>query len=147
MTLQQLVSKPRKHVRKKYKRKDLCFCPQRKGKCEKVFNMTPKKPNSALRKVARVKLYKTWKLITAYIPGRGHPLQKHSVVLVRGGRRKDVPGMRYTLIRGKFDFNTYVSKETPRRITSRSCYGVKRPQPLYSKFTLNNLYVYKKYLY
>ncbi len=97
-------------------------CPQRRGVCTRVYTSTPKKPNSALRKVARVKL--TSKVeVTAYIPGVGHSLQEHSIVLVRGGRVKDLPGVRYHIIRGALD-----SSGVDGRKQSRSCYGAKRPK-------------------
>ena len=98
----------------------LVKCPQRKGVCVRVFTRTPKKPNSALRKVARVKLT-TGKMVTSYIPGEGHNLQEHSVVLVRGGRVKDLPGVKYHLVRGKYDLHSI-----RKRKQSRSKYGTKR---------------------
>lgn len=97
-------------------------CPQRKGTCVRVYTVKPKKPNSAIRKVARVKLT-TGKVITVYIPGLGHQLQEHSIVLVRGGRANDLPGVRYKMIRGKYDFNL---AERIKRNNKRSKYGVKK---------------------
>jgi small subunit ribosomal protein S12 len=117
--LQQLLRKPRKTKIYKKKRRDLENCPQKKATCLKVFEMTPRKPNSAIRKVARV-LLSTYKRVYAYIPGIGHNLQKHSTVLVRGGRVKDLPGMKYTIIRGKFDL-----KRLDARRKARSKYGAK----------------------
>ena len=95
-------------------------CPQKRGVCTRVYTTTPKKPNSALRKIARVKLT-TGKTITGYIPGEGHNLQEHSVVLVRGGRVKDLPGVKYHLIRGKYDLHSI-----RKRKQSRSKYGTKK---------------------
>jgi len=118
--LNQLVRKPKKSKKFKSKRKDLQRCPQKKATCLKVFQMTPRKPNSALRKVARV-LLSNYLRVHAYIPGIGHNLQKHSVVLVRGGRVKDLPGLKYTIIRGKFDL-----RRLDVRRTARSKYGAKR---------------------
>lgn len=97
-------------------------CPQRRGVCTRVYTTTPKKPNSALRKVARVKLTSKHE-ITAYIPGVGHNLQEHSIVMVRGGRVKDLPGVRYHIIRGALD-----ASGVEGRLQSRSCYGTKRPK-------------------
>jgi small subunit ribosomal protein S12 len=98
-TINQLIRKPRKMVRSKSKAPALKNCPQRRGVCTRVWTVTPKKPNSALRKVARVKLSSGFE-VTAYIPGVGHNLAEHSVVLVRGGRVKDLPGVRYHIFRG-----------------------------------------------
>ncbi len=119
-TINQLVRSGR--VKRKYKTKSphLSSCPQRRGVCLRVSTMTPKKPNSALRKIARVKLT-TGKEITAYIPGEGHNLQEHSVVLVRGGRVKDLPGVRYHIVRGVLDCAGVTG-----RMQSRSLYGAKR---------------------
>jgi len=117
-----LVRKGRKKIVKKTKSAALMKCPQRRGVCVRVYTTTPKKPNSALRKVARVRLT-TGKEINAYIPGEGHNLQEHSVVLVRGGRVKDLPGVRYHIIRGTLD-TAAVSK----RMRGRSKYGAKRPK-------------------
>ncbi len=119
-TIQQLVRKGRKRIVKKTKAPALKGSPQRRGVCVRVYTTTPKKPNSALRKVARVRL--TSKVeITAYIPGIGHNLQEHSVVLVRGGRVKDLPGVRYHVIRGTLD-----TQGTRNRKQGRSKYGAKR---------------------
>ena len=121
-TVQQLIRKGRTHRRKKSKSPDLQASPQRRGVCVRVFTATPKKPNSALRKVARVRLT-NGREVNAYIPGVGHTLQEHSVVLVRGGRVKDLPGVRYHIVRGTLD-STGVSN----RNQSRSKYGAKRPK-------------------
>jgi small subunit ribosomal protein S12 len=121
-TIQQLVRNARKKVLKKTKSPALKSCPQRRGVCTKVYTTTPKKPNSALRKVARIRLYTGFE-ITAYIPGIGHNLQEHSAVLIRGGRVKDLPGVRYHIVRGTLD--TAAVKD---RVTSRSKYGVKKPK-------------------
>jgi small subunit ribosomal protein S12 len=121
-TVQQLIRKGRKTKIKKSKSPDLMSSPQRRGVCIRVFTATPKKPNSALRKVARVRLT-NGREINAYIPGIGHTLQEHSVVLVRGGRVKDLPGVRYHIVRGTLD-STGVSE----RNQSRSKYGAKRPK-------------------
>jgi small subunit ribosomal protein S12 len=119
-TIQQLVRKGRKTTIKKTKAPALKGCPQRRGVCVRVYTTTPKKPNSALRKVARVRL--TSKVeVTAYIPGIGHNLQEHSVVLIRGGRVKDLPGVRYHIIRGTLD-----TAGTKNRKQGRSKYGAKR---------------------
>ena len=119
-TIQQLVRKGRKTLVKKTKAPALRACPQRRGVCVRVYTTTPKKPNSALRKVARVRL--TSKVeVTAYIPGIGHNLQEHSVVLIRGGRVKDLPGVRYHVIRGALD-----TAGTKNRKQGRSKYGAKR---------------------
>ena len=121
-TIQQLVHSARKNIIKKTKSPALQSCPQRRGVCTRVYTMTPKKPNSALRKVARVRLSSGFE-ITAYIPGIGHNLQEHSVVLVRGGRVKDLPGVRYHIIRGTLD-----TSGVKDRVQGRSKYGVKRPK-------------------
>lgn len=121
-TIQQLVRKGRRKPRRRSKSPALRGCPQRRGVCLVVKTQTPKKPNSALRKIARVRLT-TGQEITAYIPGVGHNLQEHSIVLVRGGRVKDLPGVRYHIIRGALDAS---GVEGRRR--SRSKYGLKRPQ-------------------
>nr|YP_009105789.1 ribosomal protein S12 [Koliella corcontica]AIT94522.1 ribosomal protein S12 [Koliella corcontica] len=121
-TIQQLVKFARKNLSKKTKSPALESCPQRRGVCLRVYTTTPKKPNSALRKVARVKLSSGFE-VTAYIPGVGHNLQEHSVVLVRGGRVKDLPGVRYHIVRGTLD--TAGVKE---RTQSRSKYGVRKPK-------------------
>ncbi|TMD08507.1 MAG: 30S ribosomal protein S12 [Chloroflexi bacterium] len=122
-TIQQLVRKGRSRIVKKTKAPALKGSPQRRGVCVRVYTTTPKKPNSALRKVARIRL--TSKVeVTAYIPGIGHNLQEHSVVLVRGGRVKDLPGVRYHVIRGTLD-----TAGTRNRKQGRSKYGAKREKP------------------
>ncbi len=130
-TINQLIRKGRKPKVKKTKSPALQSCPQRRGVCTIVRTMTPKKPNSALRKVARVRLTNGVE-ITAYIPGIGHNLQEHSVVLVRGGRVKDLPGVRYHIIRGTLDCagveNQPTTRNQDRRMQGRSKYGSKRPK-------------------
>lgn len=121
-TVNQLVRKGRKPVVKKTKTPDLKGNPQKRGVCTRVYTTTPKKPNSALRKVARVRLT-NGREVNAYIPGEGHNLQEHSVVLVRGGRRKDLPGVRYTVVRGTFD-----TQGLDKRRQRRSRYGAKKPK-------------------
>ena len=121
-TINQLVRKGRKQAVSKSKTPALKGNPQKRGVCTRVYTTTPKKPNSALRKVARVRLTNQME-VTAYIPGIGHNLQEHSIVLVRGGRVKDLPGVRYHIVRGALDA-TGVEK----RRRSRSKYGVKRPK-------------------
>lgn len=122
-TVNQLVKYGRAKETHRTKSPALQACPQRRGVCTRVYTTTPKKPNSALRKVARVKL--TSKVeVTAYIPGEGHNLQEHSIVLVRGGRVKDLPGVRYHLVRGALD-----SAGVDGRRQRRSKYGAKRPKP------------------
>lgn len=121
-TINQLVRKGRAKVRKKTKSPALQSCPQRRGVCTRVYTTTPKKPNSALRKVARVRLTNGIE-VTSYIPGVGHNLQEHSVVLIRGGRVKDLPGVRYHIIRGTLD-----ALGVQDRRKSRSKYGTKRPK-------------------
>ncbi|MBN2830579.1 MAG: 30S ribosomal protein S12 [Candidatus Cloacimonetes bacterium] len=121
-TINQLVRKGRKRVIKKKKNRALMQCPQRRGVCTRVYTTTPKKPNSALRKVARVRLSNGFE-VTAYIPGEGHNLQEHSMVLVRGGRVKDLPGVRYHIVRGTLD-----CAGVDKRKNSRSKYGAKRPK-------------------
>jgi small subunit ribosomal protein S12 len=121
-TIQQLVRKGRKKLVDKSKAPALNSCPQRRGVCTRVYTTTPKKPNSAMRKVARVRLTNGIE-VTAYIPGEGHNLQEHSIVLVRGGRVKDLPGVRYHLIRGTLD-----AAGVENRKRSRSLYGAKRPK-------------------
>jgi small subunit ribosomal protein S12 len=121
-TINQLVRKPRKPVKYKSKSPALKNCPQKRGVCTRVYIMTPKKPNSALRKVAKVKLAGGSE-VTCYIPGIGHNLQEHSIVLVRGGRVKDLPGVRYHIIRGVLD-----ASGVENRKQGRSKYGAKRPQ-------------------
>ncbi len=121
-TVNQLVKYGRAKETHRTKSPALQACPQRRGVCTRVYTVTPKKPNSALRKVARVKL--TSKVeVTAYIPGEGHNLQEHSIVLVRGGRVKDLPGVRYHIIRGALD-----ASGVENRKQGRSLYGVKRPK-------------------
>ncbi len=119
-TIQQLVRKGRKTKKRKTKSPDLASCPQKRGVCLRVSTQTPKKPNSALRKVARVRL-SNQREVWAYIPGEGHNLQEHSMVLVRGGRIKDLPGVRYHVIRGTLD-----TLGVEGRNKSRSLYGTKR---------------------
>ena len=121
-TINQLVRKGRERIKKKTKSPALDSCPQRRGVCTRVYTTTPKKPNSALRKVARVRLTNGME-VTAYIPGIGHNLQEHSVVLIRGGRVKDLPGVRYHIIRGTLD-----ALGVQDRRKSRSKYGTKRPK-------------------
>ena len=121
-TIQQLVRKGRETKSEKTKTPALKGSPQRRGVCTRVFTHTPKKPNSALRKVARVRLT-TGVEVTAYIPGIGHNLQEHSIVLVRGGRVKDLPGVRYKIIRGTLD-----AVGVQGRMQGRSKYGAKRPK-------------------
>jgi small subunit ribosomal protein S12 len=119
-TINQLSKKKRVRKIKRLKTPALERCPQKKGVCLKVFLRTPKKPNSALRKLARLRLSNN-KRITAYIPGEGHNLQEYSTVIVRGGRVKDLPGIKYQLVRGKLDFPGLKSRKT-----SRSQYGTKK---------------------
>ncbi len=121
-TINQLVRKGRSRVKKKSNTPALKACPQKRGVCTRVYTATPKKPNSALRKVARVRLTNGME-VTTYIPGEGHNLQEHSVVLVRGGRIKDLPGVRYHIIRGVLD-----SVGVQDRKQGRSRYGAKRPK-------------------
>ena len=121
-TINQLVRKGRRKVQKKSKSPVLDKCPQKQGVCTQVKTMTPKKPNSALRRVARVRL-SNGKEVTVYIPGEGHNLQEHSIVLVRGGRVRDLPGVRYHVIRGTLD-----ASGVDDRKRSRSKYGTKRPK-------------------
>ena len=120
--INQLVRKSREKVSKRNKVPALKSCPQKRGVCLRVYTTTPKKPNSALRKVARVKLTNGQE-VTAYIPGEGHNLQEHSVVLIRGGRVKDLPGVRYHIIRGTLD-----TQGLEKRRQRRSKYGAKRPK-------------------
>lgn len=122
-TINQLVKNGRKKVVYKTKAPALKGCPQRRGVCLRVYTTTPKKPNSALRKVARVKLTNGME-VTSYIMGEGHSLQEHSVVLVRGGRVKDLPGVRYHIVRGALDTTGVANRKQ-----SRSKYGAKRPKP------------------
>lgn len=121
-TINQLVRKGRNLVKAKTKSPALKSCPQKRGVCLRVYTTTPKKPNSALRKVARVRLTNGME-VTTYIPGVGHNLQEHSIVLVRGGRVKDLPGVRYHLVRGALDAVGVVDRKQ-----SRSKYGAKRPK-------------------
>jgi len=121
-TISQLVSQGRQAVRTKSKTPAMQGCPQKRGVCIRVYTTTPKKPNSALRKVARVRLTSGHE-VTAYIPGEGHNLQEHSIVLVRGGRVKDLPGVRYHLLRGTLDTQGVADRKK-----SRSKYGTKRPK-------------------
>jgi len=119
-TINQLVRKGRKVIVSKNKAPALKSCPQRRGVCTRVYTTTPKKPNSALRKVARVRLTNGME-VTAYIPGEGHNLQEHSIVLIRGGRIKDLPGVRYHIIRGTLDTSGVQDRKK-----SRSKYGTKK---------------------
>ncbi|MCX5803686.1 MAG: 30S ribosomal protein S12 [Proteobacteria bacterium] len=121
-TINQLVRLGRKVVKKKSSSPALTNCPQKRGVCVRVYTTTPKKPNSALRKVARVRLTNGIE-VTTYIPGIGHNLQEHSVVLIRGGRVKDLPGVRYHIIRGSLDASGVAGRKK-----SRSKYGAKRPK-------------------
>ena len=121
-TINQLIRKPRKASTRKTKSPALKQCPQRRGVCTRVYTTTPKKPNSALRKVARVRLTNGIE-VTSYIPGVGHNLQEHSVVLIRGGRVKDLPGVRYHIVRGALDTNGVQN-----RLQGRSKYGTKTPK-------------------
>ena len=121
-TINQLIRKGRKVVLKKNKAPALKGSPQKRGVCTRVYTTTPKKPNSALRKVARVRLTNGLE-VTAYIPGEGHNLQEHSIVLIRGGRIKDLPGVRYHIVRGTLD-----TSGVDDRMQSRSKYGTKKPK-------------------
>ena len=121
-TISQLIRKGRKQTVKKSKSAALVNCPQRRGVCTRVYTTTPKKPNSAMRKVARVRLTSKFE-VTAYIPGEGHNLQEHSIVYVRGGRVKDLPGVRYHIVRGAAD-----TQGVENRNQGRSKYGCKRPK-------------------
>jgi len=121
-TINQLIAKPRRPLNARNKVPALKASPQKRGVCTRVYTTTPKKPNSALRKVARVRLTNGFE-VTSYIPGEGHNLQEHSVVLIRGGRVKDLPGVRYHIIRGTLD--TQGVKDRKQR---RSKYGAKRPK-------------------
>jgi len=121
-TINQLVRKARKRVKRKTSSPALQGCPFKRGVCTRVYTTTPKKPNSALRKVARVRLTNGME-VTAYIPGEGHNLQEHSIVLIRGGRVKDLPGIRYHIVRGVLD-----CQGVSNRKKSRSKYGTKRPK-------------------
>ncbi len=121
-TINQLIRKGRKAISKRKKTPALLECPQRRGVCTRVYTTTPKKPNSALRKVARVRLTNGIE-VTAYIGGEGHNLQEHSVVLIRGGRVKDLPGVRYHIVRGSLD-----TSGVDDRRRGRSKYGTKKPK-------------------
>ena len=121
-TINQLIRKERKKQIEKSKSPALAKCPQRRGVCTRVYTTTPKKPNSALRKVAKVRLTTGFEVIS-YIGGEGHNLQEHSIVLVRGGRTKDLPGVKYTVIRGALD-----TAGVANRTVSRSKYGAKKPK-------------------
>ena len=121
-TINQLVRKSRESLVKKSTAPALKECPQKRGVCTRVYTTTPKKPNSALRKYARVRLTNQIE-VTAYIPGEGHNLQEHSVVLIRGGRVKDLPGVRYHIVRGTLD-----TSGVDKRMQARSKYGAKRPK-------------------
>jgi len=121
-TINQLVRKGRKSEKAKSKAPAMNSCPQKRGVCTRVYTQTPKKPNSAMRKVARVRLTNGIE-VTAYIPGEGHNLQEHSIVLIRGGRIKDLPGVRYHIIRGVLD-----TSGVDGRKNARSKYGTKRPR-------------------
>ena len=121
-TINQLIRKGRSAKHQKTKSPALQSCPQKRGVCVRVYTTTPKKPNSALRKVARVRLSNGMEVIT-YIPGEGHNLQEHSVVLIRGGRVKDLPGVRYHIVRGSLDLQGVKDRKQ-----SRSKYGAKRPK-------------------
>ena len=122
-TIQQLVRKGREKFTKKSKSAALDACPQRRGVCTRVYTTTPKKPNSAMRKVARVRLT-NGNEVNAYIPGEGHTLQSHGVVMIRGGRTRDLPGVKYKCIRGKFDLLGVYERRN-----GRSKYGRKKPKP------------------
>ncbi|MDI6802193.1 MAG: 30S ribosomal protein S12 [Thermodesulfovibrionales bacterium] len=121
-TIAQLIKNGRKKVEKRTKSPALRNCPQKRGVCVRVYTTTPKKPNSALRKVARVRLTNGME-VTAYIPGVGHNLQEHSIVLIRGGRVKDLPGVRYHILRGTLDCAGVANRRQ-----GRSKYGAKRPK-------------------
>src|SRR5262249_14362095 len=120
-TINQLIRRERQIQKNRTKAPALTSCPQRRGVCTRVYTTTPKKPNSALRKVARVRLSNGYE-VTSYIPGIGHNLQEHSVVMIRGGRVKDLPGVRYHIIRGVLD-----TQGVQNRANGRSKYGTKRP--------------------
>lgn len=121
-TINQLIRKGRTQVTHKTKAPALASCPQKRGVCTRVYTSTPKKPNSALRKVARVRLTNQIE-VTAYIPGEGHNLQEHSIVMIRGGRVKDLPGVRYHIIRGTMDTSGVAERKR-----GRSKYGTKKPK-------------------
>lgn len=121
-TINQLIRRSREAAKDKTKSPALASCPQKRGVCTRVYTTTPKKPNSALRKVAKVRLSNGFEVIS-YIPGVGHNLQEHSVVLIRGGRVKDLPGVRYHIVRGVLD-----TQGVNGRLNSRSKYGTKKPK-------------------
>ncbi len=121
-TINQLIKKERSAAKNKTKSPALAACPQKRGVCTRVYTTTPKKPNSALRKVAKVRLSNGFEVIS-YIPGVGHNLQEHSVVMIRGGRVKDLPGVRYHIVRGTLDLQGVNG-----RLRSRSKYGAKKPK-------------------
>ena len=121
-TINQLVRKQREQQKRRNKAPAMESCPQKRGVCTRVYTTTPKKPNSALRKVAKIRLTNGFEVI-GYIPGEGHNLQEHSVVMIRGGRVKDLPGVRYHIIRGTLD-----TQGVKNRKQSRSMYGAKRPK-------------------
>ena len=121
-TIQQLIRKPRSSKSKRNKAPAMESCPQKRGVCTRVYTTTPKKPNSALRKVAKVRLTNGYEVVS-YIPGEGHNLQEHSVVLIRGGRVKDLPGVRYHIVRGVLDTQGVADRKQ-----RRSKYGAKRPK-------------------
>ena len=121
-TIQQLIRKPRQAVTNKSKSQHLESCPQKRGVCTRVYTTTPKKPNSAMRKVAKVRLTNGFEVIS-YIGGEGHNLQEHSVVLIRGGRVKDLPGVRYHIVRGSLDLQGVKDRKQ-----ARSKYGAKKPK-------------------
>ncbi|HMN68145.1 MAG TPA: 30S ribosomal protein S12 [Bdellovibrionales bacterium] len=121
-TINQLIRRSRRASKLKTKSPALTSCPQRRGVCTRVYTTTPKKPNSALRKVAKIRLSNGFEVIS-YIPGIGHNLQEHSVVLIRGGRVKDLPGVRYHIVRGVLD-----TQGVANRLNSRSKYGTKKPK-------------------
>jgi small subunit ribosomal protein S12 len=121
-TIQQLIRKPRQQKVYRAKTRHMDACPQKRGVCTRVYTTTPKKPNSALRKVAKIRLTNGFEVI-GYIPGEGHNLQEHSVVLIRGGRVKDLPGVRYHIIRGVLDTQGVADRKQ-----RRSKYGAKRPK-------------------
>ena len=138
-TISQLVRKGRKDIVDKSKSPALDNCPQRRGVCVRVYTTTPKKPNSAMRKVARVRLTNQ-KEVNSYIPGEGHNLQEHSIVLVRGGRVKDLPGVRYHIVRGTLD-TAGVANRTQRR----SKYGAKRPKAGKKYITRPKIFLFKRF--
>ena len=129
-TINQLIAKPRRPLTARNKVPALQACPQKRGVCTRVYTVTPKKPNSALRKVAKVRLTNGFEVI-GYIPGEGHNLQEHSVVMIRGGRVKDLPGVRYHVVRGTLDASGASGPSSTNKATrnrKRSKYGVKRPK-------------------